>query len=353
MKASGADMDAIWTNFRDLARTFTNADNFYNVAVKSTQGHFWTTYGRATDFCERTWSADFRPVPLCGIGEIGRPDEGSLFEWLQKNDVVYTLLGEIVGTPGTLPDGYNPIDGKYPGGPFQTIPYNDLEKSCYFAGRARLACDLGRFVYMTLPNDHTLGVSPKNPTPETMCAVNDEATGMVVDAISHSPFWKSALIVITEDDPQQGADHVDYHRTPLVLISPWVKRGYVSKTHMDVASLHKLFAHLLGLPYQNVGVKNAGLPLDAFTSTPDYTPYTYKPRGWPLGCGDGATKSEQKLTESWDFQNVDEQPGLGEQVMRWMRGRQLETLPPRLEREIEERNELKARGIKPIDVDDD
>ncbi len=61
-----------------------------------------------------------------------------------------------------------------------------------------------------------------------MCAVNDEATGMFVDALSHSPFWASSLVVITEDDPQSGGDHVDYHRTPLVLISPWVKRAYVS-----------------------------------------------------------------------------------------------------------------------------
>jgi DNA-binding beta-propeller fold protein YncE len=353
MKASSADMEKIWGNFRDLARAFTVSDNFYNLAIKSTQGHQWTTYGRATDFCERTWSSDSRKVPLCGVANIGRPEGGSLFEWLVANNVGLDILGEVVGTPGDVAGKKNPIDYGYPGGSFQNITYNDGEKACYTGARVRVACNIAPFVYMTLPNDHTVGASPTNPTPETMCAVNDEATGMLVDAISHSPIWASSLIVITEDDPQQGGDHIDYHRTPLVIVSPWVKRGYVSKTHIDVASLHKLFAHIYGLPYQNLTVKNAGLPLDIFTSSPVYTPFTYKPRAWPLECGSGTSEAELELTESWDFANIDDQPGLGDQVMRWMRGRQLKALPPRVQVEVDERNARRARGLPPIEAEED
>lgn len=353
MKSSTAEMDQIWPNFRNLARDFTVGDNFYNVAVKSTQGHQWTTYGRTTDFCERTWSDDLRPVPLCGITDVGRPVEGSLFEWLGNNNVVYDILGEIVGTPGKLPATHNPIDVKYPGGPFQNITYNDLPKACYTSARVRVACDLGTFVYMTLPNDHTVGVSPTNPTPETMCAINDEATGMFVDALSHSPIWASSLVVITEDDPQQGGDHVDYHRTPLVVISPWAKRGYVSRTHIDVASLHKLFSHILGVPYPNLIVQNAGLPLDMFTSTPDFTPFDYVTHKWPIGCGTGSSAAEKRLTDSWDFDQPDTQAGLGDQVMRWMRGRQLTQLPPRIEAQIAARNARRAAGLPPVKLDDD
>jgi hypothetical protein len=206
---------------------------------------------------------------------------------------------------------------------------------------------------MTLPNDHTIGVSPTNPTPDTMCAVNDEATGLFVDALSHSPWWASSLVVITEDDPQAGGDHIDYHRTPLVLVSPWVKRGYVSQTHIDVPSLHKIFAHVFGLPYNNLEVKNAGLPFDAFTATPDYTPYTYKPHAIPLACGTKGTHAEQRLTESWDFSRPDEQPGLGDQVWRWMRDKQLTELPPRLEQEVQERNARRAKGLPAARDDDD
>ncbi len=354
LKETTADMDKVWPNFRDLARTFTVSDNFYNLAVQSTQGHQWTTYGRTTDFCERTWSSDARAVPLCGIGEVGRPEQGSVFDWLQGSGVRYDVLGEIVGSPSKLPVDYAPIDGKYPGGPFQNITYNDLEKACHTAGRLRVACDLNSFVYMTLPNDHTVGIDPTNPTPETMCAINDEATGLVIDALSHSPDWPHTLVVITEDDPQQGGDHVDYHRTPLVLISPWVKRGYVSKTHIDVASLHKLFAHILGLPYPSVPVAKAGLPLDIFTSTPDYTPYTYQPHKWPIACGGAAaTQAETRITRSWDFSVVDAQDGLGDQVVRWMRGRQLQELTPEIKAVVEAREARKEAGLPALVEEDD
>jgi DNA-binding beta-propeller fold protein YncE len=353
MKASSKDMDRVWPNFRALAKAFTIGDNFFNLAMQSTQGHTWTTYGRANDFDELTWDDAARLVPLSGVANIGRPVEGSLFDWLQNNKVRYDILGEIVGNPASLPADYSPIDFKYPGGPFQNISFIDLPKSCHAAARARVSCDLGKLTYMTLPNDHTVGVSEKNATPEVMCAVNDEATGMIVDAISHSPMWASTLVIITEDDPQQGGDHVDYHRAPLVLVSPWVKRGYVSKTHIDVASLHKLFAHVLGLPYPNLVVKNAGLPLDMFTSTPDYAPYSFTHRVWPLECGKAATRIEEELTGSWDFSKPDAQPGLDAQVTRWMRGKQLTEMPPRLRAEIDARNARRASGLPPVDADGD
>jgi hypothetical protein len=325
LKTSTSDMDTIWHNLRDLARTFATSDNYYTDAIYSTQGHVWATYGRTSDFNERTWAIsgsgrNARLIPGGGVITVGKPVEGSLFDWLAANHVQYELLGEIVGSPANDTQVPPAIDGKYPGGPFQNIGSNDLPKACYVAGRARVLCNLGSFVYMTLPNDHTFGVSPTNPTPETFCAVNDEATGMVVDAISHSPLWASTLLVVTEDDPSQGGEHVDSHRAPVVFVSPWVKRAYVSHTHVDVASLHKLFAHVLGKPYPNAIVANAALPLDLFTSSPDFTPYTYSPRTWPLACGKGASKRERALTESWDFRDPDEQPGLDSQVTRWMRG---------------------------------
>ncbi len=335
MKKSPADMEKIWGNLRELARTFAHSDNSYTEADASIEGHAWTTYARITDYCERNWSTHARSIPGCGGSVPSKPMEGSLFDWLGNNNVRYDQLGEIMGMPDKKPAGYDPVDINYPGGAFQSIPHDDDEKACYVAGRGRVLCNLGSFVYMTLPNDHTQGADPNFPTPEVMCAVNDEATGMLVDAVSHSPLWQSSLIIITEDDPQQGADHVDYHRVPLVVISPWVKRGYVSKTHLSVSGVHKIFAHVFGIPYPNVEVANAALPFDLFTSTPDYTPYTYKPRGWPLECGGKSTRAERQLTSSWSFDQVDNQPGLDAQVMRWMRGKQLTRLSPEQKLDIE------------------
>lgn len=325
LKPSKTDMEVLWKNFRTLARTFTMSDDYYTDAIYSTQGHVWATYGRANDFDERTWAVsgagrNARAVPGGGIVEVGRPQEGSLFDWLDQNGVYYDLLGEIVGTPSKPSPDHPPSDIKYPGGPFQNIGYPDNEKACYGAAKARVFCNFVDFAYMTITNDHTFGVSPNRATPETMVATNDEATGMLIDGISHSPMWASTLVLVTEDDPSQGGEHVDSHRTPLVAISPWVKRGYVSKTHIDMASLHKILAHVLGKPYLNASVASAALPFDMFTSTPDYTPYVYTPRTWPLACGDGSQKDEVDLGSAWDFSREDQQPGLDAQVERWMRG---------------------------------
>jgi hypothetical protein len=138
-----------------------------------------------------------------------------------------------------------------------------------------------------------------------------------VDAITHSPQWASSLIVLVEDDAAQGAEHVDQERTVLLMISPWVKRGYVSRTHIDTSSVHKLFAHVFGVPYENALVASAALPLDMFSSTPDYTPYTYQPRKWPLECGTtgmtGAIRREAR--------EVDGDPAVDRAVSAWMRDR--------------------------------
>ncbi|MGZ3423476.1 MAG: hypothetical protein ACXVEE_36785, partial [Polyangiales bacterium] len=197
------------------------------------------------------------------------------------------------------------------------------------------------------------GVSPKSPSPDSMIAMNDEATGMLVEGISKSPLWASTLIVITEDDPAVGGEHVDIHRTPLILVSPWVKRGYVTKTHIDVASLHKIFAHVFGLPYPNVQVAHASIPYDAFTSTPDYTPWDHKKRGWLLGCGEKSTAIEQMMTKSFDLDRVDESPGLDRQVERWMKGAQLQSLPPDVEAKIRAKIALKESGAAPPPEEDD
>jgi hypothetical protein len=89
---------------------------------------------------------------------------------------------------------------------------------------------------------------------------------------------------VTEDDANTGEDHVDAHRAPLVMISPWVKHGYVSHTKIGVASIHKLLANILGEPYQSENVQNAAIPYDAFTSTPDYTQYSFSPLATEVSC---------------------------------------------------------------------
>jgi DNA-binding beta-propeller fold protein YncE len=312
-------MDFIIPNFRAIGKKWTVADNYYTDAEFSSQGHVWTTYGRTSDFTERVWhiAASGKGRDLGGgVTDVGRPEEGSVFEWLLRLNVEQDILGEATGLPPPPKDKRNPLDKTYPG-LAQNVGLEDVTKACYFAARARSRCDLHDFVYITFPNDHTFGGGGNRPTPETMLAVNDEATGMLVEALSASPFWASTLVIVTEDDPQDGGDHVDLHRTPIVFAGPWVKRGYVAKGHYDVASLIKLLAHVRGLPYPNEVVARAPLPLEMFTSTPDYTGWKTIPRGLERACN--ATGS-MFATEAamWDWDEIDEQPGLGRHLRKML-----------------------------------
>lgn len=298
-------MDSVWRNARGIAQTFTNFDNYYTDAEQSVQGHVWTAFGRTSDYIERTWLTAWgraTRLPTAGIAEEGRPSEGSVFEALDRAGVAYANMGEVVGI------GEGKLDQGYPGLVY-SLNKADTEKACYIAARARVACDLPAFTYVVLPNDHTEGGNAGSPHPGVYIAVNDEATGRIVDAISHSPLWPRSLVIVTEDDPQNGADHVDVHRTLLFMASPWVRRGYVSKGHYDIASVHKLILNILGVPYPNEQIAQSAVPFDAFTSTPDYTPFEFTPRDYEQPCNPSGTRAAREA-ESWDFTEPDEQPGI-------------------------------------------
>jgi hypothetical protein len=271
-------------------------------------------YGRTTDYLERAWLSTWgRGTRSVGspTGIEATPEERGIFNWLDDNGIANDDMGEIIG------QGKKGVDGKYPGFIIaQNLP--DIEKSCYMAGRIRLRCDMKPFTYALQPNDHTNGGSGGAAAPEVMIAVNDEASGMLLDALSHSPIWKDSLLIITEDDPQDGGDHVDLHRSILIMASPWVKHGYVSHGHYDMASVYKLVAHIFGIPYHNESIREALLPFDAFTSTPDYTPFSYMPRTLAAPCNPKNT-DEAMQAEDWDFTDVDDQPGLSQQIMRMMK----------------------------------
>jgi YVTN family beta-propeller protein len=102
--------------------------------------------------------------------------------------------------------------------------------------------------FVRLPSDHTAGANPGHPTPRCMVADNDYGLGQIVEAVSHSPIWKSCAIVVIEDDAQNGPDHVDAHRSTCYVISPWMKKGSHDRTFQNTVSAIKTVECLLGLP---------------------------------------------------------------------------------------------------------
>lgn len=126
-----------------------------------------------------------------------------------------------------------------------------------------------------LPNDHTARPRPEDGYPfiHSFVADNDLALGGMLQFLSHTPYWKNMLVIITEDDPQGGVDHVDAHRSILMLAGPYVKKGYTSHTHANFGSILKMIYNLLNVPYVNQYDASATELQDFFTSVPDYSPY--------------------------------------------------------------------------------
>jgi hypothetical protein len=138
---------------------------------------------------------------------------------------------------------------------------------------------LPRFLYIHLPNDHIAKARPGDgyPTAASFVADNDIALGRILEFFSKRPEWKQMAVFVTEDDSQGGVDRVDSHRTVLMMAGPYVKKGYVSHENSSFPGLLKTAFRLLKMPPLNLYDAAATDLSDAFTATPDFTPYELKP----------------------------------------------------------------------------
>ncbi len=132
-----------------------------------------------------------------------------------------------------------------------------------------------------LSSDHTGG--PLSPAAQV--ADNDLATGKIVDTISHSKYWKDSAIFVVEDDSQAGQDHVDGHRAPIQIISPYARRGAVDNTYYSQITMIRTIEQILGVHPMNQKDSAASPMRAAFTDRPDYTPFTAVPNKTSLTLG--------------------------------------------------------------------
>ena len=123
-------------------------------------------------------------------------------------------------------------------------------------------------ITIQLPNDHTASPRPEEGYPfyHSFVADNDLGFGGMMQFLSHTPYWKNMLVIVTEDDPQGGVDHIDAHRSVLMLAGPYVKHGYVSHTHANFGSILKMIYNILNVPYVNQYDATATELQDFFTS---------------------------------------------------------------------------------------
>jgi YVTN family beta-propeller protein len=276
-------------NTQALATQFPLFDNFYNSGRRSNDGHQWAVQAAAPDYLEKGVST--RRSNIFGLGRGTPPSSGFdallylksgfLWENALRHGKTFENFGEY--TVENMPP---PAMSDVPSLQAHTVPeFSGFELTTPDVLRARLfANHLARYeaegempnlITLTLPNDHTGGSNPLYPTPQTQVADNDQALGQIVEAISHSSFWSSTAIFVEEDDTQGGPDHVDGHRGPLLVISPYAKHGkFVDSTLYTQVSVVRTIEQILGLPPMNQ-LDAAAAPIrSAFTDKPDLTPYT-------------------------------------------------------------------------------
>jgi len=179
-----------------------------------------------------------------------------------------------------------------------------------------------RLQVLRLSSDHTTGTSSGKRTPTAAVADNDLALGQMVEAISHSKFWAQSAIFVLEDDAQSGADHVDAHRIPAFVVSPYTRRQAVDSSLYSTTSMLRTMELILGLqPMSQYDA--AARPMDAaFTGQPDLTPFTALPAQVDLNALNTPAAWGAKVSERLDFRQEDRADDivLNEIIWRSVRG---------------------------------
>ena len=303
----------VMPNHLMLAKKYAISDNFYVDADHSADGHRWLINSYPNEWTETSTSASyggnrsFKPeskapgiFAMNGAAGAIYPEDyneaGSMWDHLLRNNIVFYNFGfSIMFEPAIYDEKYKYegvrqiINYPLPQGLFdrtsRTYPSYNMAIPDQFRADQFISefnekyvnrnDSMPAFITLILPNDHGAGERPEAGYPfrESYMADNDLALGRVVEFLSRTSYWKNMLIVVTEDDSQNGVDHIDAHRSILMVISPYVKRNFVSHVHYSFGSIFKTFWNILSLPYLNQYDAAASDLADFFTSEPDFTPY--------------------------------------------------------------------------------
>jgi YVTN family beta-propeller protein len=251
-------------NGHRLATDFVLFDNFYANGEVSWDGHEWCDYAYATDFTQRFWMYTYRGLSdLPQDGRLRRLPGASLWELAGRFGLDYRNYGEGRERPS---EALRALGNRQ----------RDTDRVAAFISEMKKAEATGEWpalMVMALPGDHTRGLLPDAYSPTAMVADNDLALGRLVDAVSHSRFWKETAILVVEDDSQDGPDHVDSHRTVALAISPYIKRHFVDHTQYTQVSLVRTIELILGLPFLTQFDEVATTLENDFTTEPDFSPY--------------------------------------------------------------------------------
>jgi YVTN family beta-propeller protein len=321
-------------NAHALVKRFPLLDNFYDPSRQSADGHQWITEGMAP-YADDIQSPDWvRSYPGGNAGDaLAYQNKGFLFSEAAAAGLSVKIYGEYVEydtfkQPGgsTSEPGWSQCDADsqcFEGGPGCAPPGTPGEKTLYFQNTVQAHSSVpavSKYLISNFPqfdlgipdqfrvdlwlqdfnkdvaagtvpalsilwvmDDHTGGP----PTPAAEQADNDLAIGRIVDYISHSNVWSSSAIFMEEDDAQNGVDHVDGHRSPGYVISPYaVQNGPTDHTYYTQVNMTRTIEQVLGLPPMNQFDLVASPMRTAFIQGPpsaeNLQPWSHVPNQIPL-----------------------------------------------------------------------
>jgi len=329
-------------NHHKAAKQFGFSDNYFCDSDASIHGHHWMMGVIPNEWVEANSSVSktariFSKAPGRRYpGSTGSMDPedyaeiGGLWEALDRNNVSFYNFGEANETAHVREEWYDTLTGASHGVmvPMQKALFGRTSHN--YAGFNMNIPDQYRMdqfekeftekwingkekfpslITMQVPNDHGAKIRPVDGYhyPQSFMVDNDLAVGRILHFLSRTKYWKNMLVIITEDDPQGGVDHVDAHRSILMMAGPYVKRGYVSHTHANFGSVLKTIYNILNVPYVNQFDVTGSLLQDFFTPVPDYTPFTMELHDSRVF---DAEKAMKKYNHTIDWRKIEQGPPL-------------------------------------------
>jgi YVTN family beta-propeller protein len=283
-------------NLHKLAREYVLFDNFYVNSDVSADGHNWSTAAIAPDYVQKMWpnkyanrrtTYDFEETDPASLPPAGYLWTNAVAAGLSLRNFGYMVNNKLIAAaPGAaqITGVRDPVLAKVTN-PFYRgfdLNYPDVERTKVFLSELaeyEKSGNMPRLIVMRLGNDHTSGTAAGKIAPLSAAADNDYALGQLVEGVSKSRFWPKTAIFVLEDDAQNGPDHVDSHRSPAFVISPWVKHHAVDSSMYNTTSMLRTMEFLLGLKPMTHFDAGARPMTAAFQSQPNLAPYAAeKPR---------------------------------------------------------------------------
>jgi DNA-binding beta-propeller fold protein YncE len=297
-------------NQHKLISEYALFDNYYVSGKSSAEGHQWADAAMISDYVQKNVAAWFRSYPHLQEDALVYNKSGFIWNNALDHGKTVRVYGEACKTKYNSKWKWLDIYNRYMNHdslnfrnvttiarlrPFICPTYPDCANETlsdqiraeefikeFKQFEQKPGDSLPNLVILSLPSDHTAGTSPNFPTPEAMVADGDLALGRIVEVITHSRFWDSTAIFVTQDDSQSGWDHISPYRSPFLIISPYSIRHKTIHTNYNQTSAVRTIEQILGIPPMNI-IDATALPMfDCFTREKQTGVYDLVPNQVPL-----------------------------------------------------------------------